>query len=344
MLSIGHVDSNSIDLRVRLLVHTQILLKVVVVATIFLGLYWGVKNYFSVWILGVERSEVSGMVAVLVAATVGLGVLGWQERRRRIRESSLRASAEQRLQHAVDAAEAANESKSTLLASVSHELRTPLNAIIGFTDVIHTETFGRIKPTRYGDYIDNVRKSAYSLLNTIDDILDISRMESGEYKFELESLPLLALVDDTRHGFASEAQDRDVRVTVDIPEGLFLRADRSALQRIIGNLISNAIKFNRAGGLVEIEANEEGDDTVCLSIRDTGLGMDRHLAARLFEPFAQMTPTYARTAEGLGLGLTIVGRLVALQGGLVNLSSCIGVGTAVTVRLPKGPAVDTPRS
>ena len=306
-----------------------------------LGLiYWCVKSAAINQVLNSETNYIVGLSVILLATTIGLGFLALRERRRRHREELRRATADLELRQALDDVDVANGSRSAFLASVSHELRTPLNAIIGFTDVIHSEAFGKITPSRYGDYINDIRKSAYLLQSSIENILDVSKMEVGEYQTHSEELVLVCAVDDARHAVQAEAQSRDVRIAMDIPDDLTVWADRRAVRRIIDNLLSNAIKFNRAGGLVEIEGNEEGDGYVCLSIRDTGLGIEREQVGRLFEPFTQTSPMSAPAAEGLGLGLTIVKHLVALQGGSVNMSSSVGVGTAVTIRLPVAATIE----
>ena len=334
MPSVEHATSNRNDLRARLRPGATLFLKAIGVIILLAALYWCANTAGITQFSNSETNHNDGLSVILLATTTGLGFLALRERRARRRERLRRARADLELRQALDAVDLANGSRSAFLANVSHELRTPLNAIIGFTDVIHAEAFGKIIPSRYGDYINDIRKSAYLLRSSIDDILDVSKMEVGEYETHSEEFALVSIVDDVRHVMQAEARNRDVRISVDVPHDLAVWADRRAVRRIIDNLLSNAIKFNRTGGLVEIEGNEEGDGNVCLSIRDTGLGIERQQVGRLFEPFAQTAPMSSQAAEGLGLGLTIVKHLVALQGGSVNMSSSVGVGTAVTIRLP----------
>lgn len=231
--------------------------------------------------------------------------------------------------------QAANESRSAFLANVSHELRTPLNAIIGFTELIHTEVFGKITPQRYSGYVQDVSNSAAILLNLIDDILEVSELDSREYQLKCEALSLDNLAHNAKLDLELDANAKDVRINVDVPAEILIWADRGAMRRIIDNLVSNAVKFNRVGGLVEVKARvDEDDGAVVVSVLDTGLGIERQQATQSFEPFAQDCPLKTRSGAGTGLGLTIVKHLVELHGGNVRLSSSVGVGTAVTIWLP----------
>ena len=231
--------------------------------------------------------------------------------------------------------QAADESRSAFLASVSHELRTPLNAIIGFTELIHAEVFGKITPHKYCGYVQDVSNSATILLHLIEEILEASELDSRRYQLKCETFSLDDLAHNAKLDLELDANAKDVRINVDVPAEIFIWADRSAMRRIMDNLVSNAVKFNRVGGLVEVRARVDDDDgAVVVSVLDTGLGIERQHAAQPFEPFAQDCPLKTRSGAGAGLGLTIVKHLVELHGGNVRLSSSVGVGTAVTIWLP----------
>ena len=299
----------------------------------FIGTHWIITSSSAEHVINFIQNNLGNAAHILLIVALGLSLLTLREWRRRQQEQARRLYAETRLRRAIEAMQMANESRSAFLANVSHELRTPLNAIIGFTELMHTEVFGKITPQKYGSYVQDVSSSASILLNLIEDILEVSQFDSGRYRLKCEALSLHNLVRDASHDLEPDAHAKDVRITVDVPEQIRIWADRSAMRRVLDNLVSNAVKFNRVGGLVEVTAQVD-DGTVVVSIRDTGLGIGRRQAAQSFEPFAQGCPLKARSGAGTGLGLTIVKHLVELHGGNVRLSSSVGVGTAVTLRLP----------
>ena len=314
--------------------HARILVSVFVTIAIFIGMHWAVTSVYLERAIGAVQGYLGGFAPVLLILALGLGLLALREWRRRRQEQARRVSAETRLRCAVEAMQAANESRSAFLARVSHELRTPLNAIIGFTELIHTEVFGKITPHKYSSYVQDVSHSATILLNLIEDILDISALDSGEYQIKCETLSLHSLVRSAKQDMAADAEAKDVQINVDVPENIKIWGDRSAMRRVVDNLVSNAVKFNRVGGLVDVKARVDEDGAVVVSILDTGLGIGRRQAGQSFEPFAEDCPLKARSSAGTGLGLTIVKHFVELHGGSVRLSSSVGVGTAVTIWLP----------
>ena len=300
----------------------------------FLLFYWTLAPVLVDLLADVDRASAHTLAALLLTTLLGLGLLAWRERRACQQALAGRLLAETRLRRAIDAAQTADDSRSNFLASVSHELRTPLNAIIGFTDFIRAEVFGRIQPKPYDSYVDNIGKSARRLLDLIQNVLDASEFESGTYELKRQALPLDPLIRAAKRDLEDEADAKGVTIETDVPGHLHIWADRSAIRRAIGNLLDNAVKYNRVGGLVYVTADEEDDGTVQISVRDTGPGIDRHTVDRSFDPFAQASPLTARTTEGFGLGLAVARHLTELHGGSVRLSSNAGVGTAATVRLP----------
>ncbi len=334
MVSIDRGDSNlgqsSRDVRASGRLYFSILLILTILGT----LYWTYERQILSWWLEIGQRGAEITAAILLPAVLVLFVLLVQERRRRERERQRRVTAEMRLRRAIDAMHTADEVRSAFLASVSHEFRTPLNAIIGFTELMHTETFGKITPLKYGGYVQHVSKSAQKLLSLVENILDVSECESGGYQIRQEAVPLDGLIRLAQRDLQAEADAKKIRIKTDTPSGMFLCADRSAARRIVGNLLSNAVKFNRVGGVVEVAAWEDDDGAAHITVRDTGCGIERRHVAQSLKPFAQNSPLLARSVEGTGLGLTIVKHLVELHGGSVHLSSTVNVGTAVTIRLP----------
>jgi two-component system, cell cycle sensor histidine kinase DivJ len=253
------------------------------------------------------------------------------------RDISARKEAEEALLHARDAAEAANRAKSRFLANMSHELRTPLNAIIGFSDMMRQELFGPLGAPRYRDYAAHVHESGHHLLELINDILDMAKIEAGKRDLKLERLDpqeagrrALALV----RPLAEARKLRLVFEAADLPR---FDVDRRALQQILLNLLSNAIKFTPEGGRVTLSVTAERE-SLCFAVRDTGIGIPAEELPRLGQPFEQVDGDYARAHRGTGLGLALVRSLAELHGGAMSVESAAGHGTCVRVRLPRAAA------
>jgi cell cycle sensor histidine kinase DivJ len=229
--------------------------------------------------------------------------------------------------------------RSRLLASVSHELRTPLNAIIGFSDMLLLELFGKFGDPRQREYVTLVRDSGHHLLEVVNSILDVSKIESGAYSIVPEPFVLADAVEMCRSMMDGQAQAKPVRLSVsktaDMGE---IVADRRAVQQMLINLVSNAIKFTPAGGAVSIQASKSGP-FVKLAVIDNGIGIAEQDLARIGEPFTQVHNDYTRQFDGAGLGLSLVKGLVSLHGGSMAIESAPGQGTTVTITLPiDGPA------
>jgi len=242
---------------------------------------------------------------------------------------------EKALREAKDAAESAYASKTRFLANMSHELRTPLNAIIGFSEMIQRQLLGPVGNARYLEYIAGIRESGEHLLDLINDILDMSKIEVGKYELFLEEINVGKLIRLAVHMVEGRAEESSVRLIADnIPDDVQALADRRALMQIVLNLLSNAVKFTGAGGSVEIFCRN-GKEAIDIVVADTGVGIPKDKIATVVLPFEQVGNELTRKHEGSGLGLAITKDLIDLHGGALDISSRVGVGTTVTVTLPK---------
>lgn len=247
-----------------------------------------------------------------------------------------RQRAEMEMRRAKDQAEVANRAKSEFLAMVSHELRTPLNAIIGFSEIMTQQVFGPVKNEKYADYIGDISKSGTHLLGLINNILDLSKVESGQFKLNDQNVHLATGIADIMRLVAELAETGGVTVDTNIPDDLpDLRGDRQAIRQILLNLLSNAIKFTEPNGSVRIDAEVDKAGRLVLAVADTGIGIPVEAIESVFEPFTQVDSSLARQFEGTGLGLPLMRSLVELHDGSVKLESRFGEGTKVTVTFPK---------
>ena len=233
------------------------------------------------------------------------------------------------------AAEQANRAKNQFLAAMSHELRTPLNAILGFSEIISQEAFGSCSVSQYVDYALDINESGRHLLELINDILDIAKIEAGKLEIQPEVLDLEEVLDACRRLCAVKALERDVQLHLDVASGAqVIHADMRALKQILFNLLSNAIKFSESGGRVDLAACRLDNDWVELSVTDEGIGIADDQVAQIFKPFHQVDNSYNREAGGTGLGLALVKALAELHQGTVTLESQLGRGTSIRVAFP----------
>lgn len=232
--------------------------------------------------------------------------------------------------------EAANRAKNDFLAIMSHELRTPLNAIIGFSEIIANQMFGPVGQDKYVDYACDIRSSGAHLLSIINDILDISKAESGKLQLEEEPIDPVESLNRTMRMFRQRASELGVdlvfRVRDDIP---WIIADQRLFNQVAINLTSNALKFTPEGGDVRIDIGLDDSGDLALSVKDTGIGIKGSDIPRVFEPFVQVEGAMSRTHQGTGLGLPLVRKIMGLHGGSVELESTIGEGTTVTATFPR---------
>ncbi len=242
---------------------------------------------------------------------------------------------ERALQEAKDAAESAYASKTRFLANMSHELRTPLNAIIGFSEMIQSQLLGPVGNARYLGYIGDIQRAGKHLLDLINDILDMSKIEVGKYELHVEEINIGKLICQALNMVEGHAQEGQVKLlTDDLPMDIQIVADRRALMQILLNLLSNAIKFTMTGGSVAVKCMRELGG-VALVVSDTGVGIPQDKLKIVTMPFEQVDSEFTRRHDGSGLGLAITKDLVELHGGTLEVDSEVGVGTTVTVLLPE---------
>ena len=236
-----------------------------------------------------------------------------------------------------DVAEQANSNevaKNRFLAAVSHELRTPLNAILGFSDMLAHEMFGPFADPRQKEYVGLIHESGNHLLSVVNSILDVSKIESGAYPIHPEPFTFADAVETCRSMMAHQASVKPVSLRVSLAPGVGeICADRRAIQQILINLVSNAVKFTPAGGSVVIGAKRLGE-RLRFWVSDTGIGISPDDLKRLGQPFTQVQNDYTRQFEGAGLGLSLVKGLVVLHEGAMAIESAPGDGTTVTVTVP----------
>jgi len=236
-----------------------------------------------------------------------------------------------------DRAEEASQAKSVFLANMSHELRTPLNAIIGFSEIMESGLFGPLGDTKYNEYCRDIRESGRYLLDVINDILDMSKIEAGRATFEPEQLELDTILTDTMRLVASRAAEKRLDLRAEIEPAIQLRADRRMIKQIVINLLSNAVKFTEDGGRITLRARAFNSH-VNIAIEDSGIGIPKSALRNLGKPFEQVESQFTKTHRGSGLGLAIAKSLTELHGGAMRIRSSAGVGTIVLVRLPVGEA------
>lgn len=250
------------------------------------------------------------------------------------RDINFRKAQEAAFAEASRAAEQASRAKSQFLANMSHELRTPLNAIIGFSDILEQQLFGRFEFERHRDYARLIRSSGEHLLEVVNSILDMSKIEAGRFEIHVEPVPVAGLVESAIEMMSHQIASRHLRLERRIEPGLpDLLADRRACRQILLNLLSNAAKFTEAGGTVTIAARE-GQGGIVVEVADTGIGISADDLPRLGTPFVQADADINRRYEGTGLGLSVVKGLVQLHGGTLAIASKPGEGTTVSVTLP----------
>ena len=239
-------------------------------------------------------------------------------------------------------AEEAHQAKSKFLANMSHELRTPLNAIIGFSEIMQSGMFGPLGADKYHEYCADIHGSGQYLLEVINDILDMAKIEAGRIRLDFEDLGLDTLLTEAMRVVSARAQDKQLSLVSRISPDLHLRADRRAIKQIALNLLSNAVKFTPAGGQVTVRGRQCGE-CIVLSIADTGIGIAQDALARLGRPFEQVESQLTKSHQGSGLGLAISKSLVGLHGGRMRIRSTLGKGTLVMVRLPLAPHCPLPK-
>ena len=232
-------------------------------------------------------------------------------------------------------AEDANRAKSEFLAMMSHELRTPLNAVIGFSDIMIAETFGPLSNKHYEQYAKHIQRSGIHLLEIIDSILDLSKIEAGFYKLNPQNF-LLGEIWDTVHAILQGSiGNSGVTITKDLAKSQFvLHADPRIFRQVLLNLVSNAIKFSSPGGSVGVTAETGRGGLFMLRVTDTGIGIAREDLELVLKPFHQVDNSLSRKFQGIGLGLPLTRKLVELHGGKMEINSRLGEGTEIILTFP----------
>ena len=285
------------------------------------------------WVQVCERRTTEGGAVVTGSDTT---TLKRQQASRRHNEQQLEELAH-KLEFEKIRAETANRAKSEFLANMSHELRTPLNAINGFSEMMAAELYGPLGDTRYRDYARDILTSGQHLLALINDILDMSKIEAGKMQLRFERLSLEELADEAARLMKPKADAVGVVISLDFPALPDVEADYRAIKQVLLNLLSNAVKYTPRDGSITIHAEARTDPTggrICVSVRDTGIGIPQEDLQRLAQPFEQVESHLARTAPGTGLGLALTKSLIEMHSGELLLESTPGEGTTVSFMLP----------
>jgi len=284
-------------------------------------------------------------LTAVVMLIIGLGLVGALADRYVGEIESVNSQLEQRvaertaeLSVAKEQAESAALAKSEFLASMSHELRTPLNAIMGFSDMISNAALGPIDP-RYRDYGLDIHHAGQHLLSLVNDVLDLSKLESGRFELHEERIDIAELIDGCRTMVVGLAHEANVKLKFDVTlESHIVWADPLRIKQIVVNLLSNAIKFTKAGGHVIVSAGLDNAGETVIEVQDNGIGMRPEDVGKALEPFGQIHNSWNRKHGGTGLGLPVVKHLAELHGGSLDIASEPGVGTTVKVGLPSARA------
>jgi two-component system cell cycle sensor histidine kinase PleC len=226
---------------------------------------------------------------------------------------------------------------------MSHELRTPLNAIIGFSEMMGAGMFGPLGPDKYREYCTDIHQSGQYLLEVINDILDMSKIEAGRIRLEQEELALEVFLSDAMRVVSTRADDKRLNLLADIAPGVCLRADHRLLKQIVLNLLSNSVKFTPEGGRVIVRGRAIGG-SVTIAIADSGIGIPKDALAKLGRPFEQVESQLTKSHQGSGLGLAIAKSLTELHGGTMRIRSQLGRGTIVLLCLPIAGLDDQPEA
>ncbi len=253
-----------------------------------------------------------------------------------VQDITARKAIEEEVRSARGEAERASQAKSEFLSRMSHELRTPLNAILGFAQLLEMDT---LDPGQQ-ESVDHILKGGRHLLELINEVLDISRIESGRMTLSLEPVLLKEILDETASLMRPLAADRKIKVA-SAPEARWhVMADRNRLRQVLLNLLSNAVKYNREGGLVTVSCESPADGRVRINVRDTGPGIPQEKMARLFVPFDRLGAGHSAT-EGTGIGLALSKGLVHLMGGEIGVESTVDKGSIfwVSLQLAEDPAM-----
>ena len=254
-----------------------------------------------------------------------------------IMDITMRKQMELSLRVAKDQADAANHAKSAFLANMSHELRTPLNAIIGFSEIMMNGTFGQLNIPKYEEYMGDIHSSACHLLEIINEVLDMSKIEAGRVELDEHLVDVDETIQSVERMMASRAFSGNIMIQSKIEPHLpALQGDPRLIRQVLINLVSNSVKFCKAGGTITVSGTLRTDGDLEIKVIDTGVGIPKDKIARALEPFGQIHETAHAVGDvtGTGLGLPLAKAMVELHGGHLYLDSEVGKGTTVTITFP----------
>ena len=279
-----------------------------------------------------DRGEITGIIRSLLDVTErNLAAVAARKVEQYAME--LRNKNEQ-LGHALEAARSATVAKSRFLASVSHELRTPLNGIIGFSELLHDGKLGPVTEDQV-DVLGDILNSSRHLLQLINDVLDLSKVEAGRMEFHPEHCRIDTLAHEVRDVVRPLADKKGLHLALEVPPALTANIDPGRFKQVLYNYLSNAVKFTPQGGSVTLRIAPEGDKAFRLEVEDTGIGIGADEVPRLFQEFSQL-PNSRQADQGTGLGLALTRHIVEAQGGTVAVRSELGRGSVFSATLPLG--------
>lgn len=289
-------------------------------------------------IVPTERSQVIGRIGNRINVELEASALLYGERpvmQIIARDISAQTKAQELLQKAKEEAESAAQLKGTFLANMSHELRTPLNAVIGFSEIIKNEYYGAVGSPKYIEYATDIHNSGVHLLDLINEILDLSKIESGVQEIYEEQLNIGTVVDECMRLTDPQREKANVSITSHLSTVLpNIIADNKMIKQVVLNLLSNAIKFTPNGGKINISCIVQRNGSLALAVEDTGIGIREADIEKALTPFVQVDSELNRKYQGTGLGLPLSKNLMELHGGSLEINSQFGSGTTVTVYLP----------